>query len=100
MCDFRHIKSIELNGKTISCLGHFSIDPADQKNVTTPGLYYICCTGSHYKYFDGTKWYREYVDTSYYKNLDGFKVLSTMIYDNSIHDGSMRLLDGTKVNTG
>lgn len=94
MCDFRTIYSIELNGEIISTISCKEIDPANMDKVTEPGLYLICCTGSHHLYFDGNKWIGEYRDDKWFKRLDGFKVLEYKqlrcgCYTGKvIHDGS------------
>ena len=87
MCDFRDVRCIEFKGKKIYP-PRFSIDPADIEHMQTAGLYYICCTGSHYMYFDGKDWYREYRNSEFlpqYNNLNGFKVTGISLTEDTTY---------------
>jgi hypothetical protein len=59
MCDFREITAIRVNDiiKEYNKIPHIMIH--QMCDITKEGLYYICCTGGHYSYFNGEEWLPE-----------------------------------------
>lgn len=60
MCDFgpppykaiNKLTNEEINFDTV-----YNVWYGDKNDITLPGLYHICATGSYYSYFDGLKWH-------------------------------------------
>ena len=75
MCDFRdYPKMFDLEGNEIQA-DHLKCHTTtfDDENmgclhfdkVEDPGIYFVCATGSNYRYYDGNKWHSCYSSEEY-----------------------------------
>ena len=73
MCDLRgppkRIKDRQ-SGEIKDITYKGNIDWPDQAAKFDEGMYYIACTGSHYRYYDGAKWHCDWFEDSKYDFLD------------------------------
>jgi len=60
MCDFRHIKEIQLNdGILVNVEKYITIEPYQFPFTLVKGFYCFAGSGSVYTYYDGMQWLSE-----------------------------------------
>ena len=118
MCDFREpptgVQDIHTN-ELISCiyngsanattddLSYTNIDSIIKpipkiKDIINPGIYFICCTGGHYRYFDGTDWWMDRDDLGPLSNYPVPKIFNKyrFLFDET-KEGKHPLCDSIKI---